>query len=523
MSRPLTLLLVEDSEDDAELVLYELRRQGFAPNATRVETGSQLEQELARGGWHLVVSDHNLPTFSSAEALRIVKQRAPDIPFIVVSGSIGEEYAVEAMRAGASDFVIKTKLHRLAPAVERELREADQRLEQQRTAAALVESEERLRQAQKLEAVGRLAGGVAHDFNNLLTAILGYADLALSSFPPGTPTRSDLEEIKLAGQRAVDLTRQLLAFSRQQVLHRRVLNLGEVVDNVARLLRRVIGEDIAIEISAREGLWSVMADRTQIEQIVMNLAVNARDAMQNGGRLRIETSNYSTTADTSGDVPSRPGDYVKLRVVDTGEGIPPEIRSRIFEPFFTTKEAGRGTGLGLSTVYGIVQQSEGFIFLDSVVNQGTTFTIYLPRTTEVALPDAPAPSAAAHKAAGEETILLVEDEASVRDLASRVLSTAGYRVMSAAGPQAALRTASSYPEFIHLLVTDVVMPDMSGPALAERLRKARPNLDVLFISGFSGESITAIEPFGENRLLPKPFTPDGLVARVREILHQTRV
>jgi signal transduction histidine kinase len=523
MPRPLSLLLVEDSEDDAELVLYELRRQGFDPHATRVETGADLERELAKGGWHLVVSDHNLPSFSSAEALRLVKQHAPQIPFIVVSGSIGEEYAVEAMRGGASDFVIKTKLHRLAPAVERELREADQRLEQQRTAAALVESEERLRQAQKLEAVGRLAGGVAHDFNNLLTAILGYADLALASFPPGTPTRSDLEEIKLAGQRAVDLTRQLLAFSRQQVLHRRVLNLGEVVENVARLLRRVIGEDIAIEISSREGLWSVMADRTQIEQIVMNLAVNSRDAMQNGGRLRIETANFVAVPGGGRDVPSRPGEYVRLRVVDTGDGIPPEIQSRIFEPFFTTKEAGRGTGLGLSTVYGIVQQSDGFIFLDSVPSQGTTFTIYLPRTLETPKSEGPAPAESGPRRAGTETILLVEDEASVRDLASRVLTAAGYRVLSAAGPQAALRTASNYPEFIHLLVTDVVMPDMSGPVLAERLRQARPNLDVLFISGFSGESITAIQPFGQNRLLSKPFTPDGLVARVREVIGQARV
>jgi signal transduction histidine kinase len=520
MSRELSLLLVEDSEDDAELVLFELRRQGFAPLATRVETGPDLEHALAQGGWHLVVSDHNLPAFSSAEALRIVKQRAPELPFIVVSGSIGAEYAVEAMRAGASDFVIKTKLHRLAPAVERELREAEQRLEQQRTAAALVESEERLRQAQKLEAVGRLAGGVAHDFNNLLTAILGYADLALAAFPPGTPTRADIEEIKLAGQRAVDLTRQLLAFSRQQVLHRRVLNLNEVVQGVARLLRRVIGEDIAIEIAASSDLWPVMADRTQIEQIVMNLAVNSRDAMQNGGRLSIETANVTAPEGAGAGLPPRAGDYVCLRVKDTGEGISPEIRSRIFEPFFTTKEAGRGTGLGLATVYGIVQQSEGFITLDSDLGQGTTFSIFLPRTREASVPEAPARPPI--KTTGEETILLVEDEASVRDLAARVLSAAGYHVMAAAGPQAALRTASSYPEPIHLLVTDVVMPDMSGPVLVERLRRVRPGLDVLFISGFSGESVTAIEPFGEDRLLSKPFTPDGLVLRVREVLNQAR-
>jgi len=253
----------------------------------------------------------------------------------------------------------------------------------------------------------------------------------------------------------------------------------------------------------------------------MNLAVNARDAMKDGGHLKIETSNFVSTEHMTGDVPGRPGDYVCLTVVDTGEGIPPAIRQRIFEPFFTTKEAGRGTGLGLATVYGIVQQSEGFIFLDSVVDHGTTFTIYLPRTLESLEPDAPAPSV--ENTRGEETILLVEDETSVRDLAARVLSAAGYQVLSADGPSVALRMAANFPELIHLLVTDVVMPDMSGPVLADRLRRARPNVDVLFISGFSGESITAIQPFGDNRLLSKPFTPEGLVTRVREILNQARI
>jgi CheY-like chemotaxis protein len=242
--------------------------------------------------------------------------------------------------------------------------------------------------------------------------------------------------------------------------------------------------------------------------------------MADGGVLRIETSNCAVGPHASADLPTRPGDYVRLRVMDTGEGIPPEVRSRIFEPFFTTKDAGRGTGLGLSTVYGIVQQSEGFIFLDTEVNRGTTFSIFLPRTMEVAVVEAPAVAAA--PAMQEATILLVEDEASVRDLAARVLSGAGYQVLSAPGPQAALRTAANFPETIHLLLTDVVMPDMSGPLLAERLRTLRPTVEVLFISGFSGQSVTAIEPFGEQRLLPKPFTPASLVARVRDVLSQVQ-
>ena len=516
MPRPLSLLLVEDSPEDAELLVAELRRQGFAPSALRVQTGQDLERALDRSGWDLVVSDHNLPQFSSLDALKLVRRIAPELPFIVVSGSIGEEYAVEAMRAGASDFIVKTKLHRLAPAVERELRDTQVRVDQQRTAAALAESEERLRQAQKLEAIGRLAGGVAHDFNNLLTAILGYADLALASMPPDEPRRLDLEEIKLAGTRAVDLTRQLLAFSRQQVLHQRVLNLSDVIENVARLLRRVIGEDIVLETLSAPDLWHVKADRAQIEQIVMNLAVNARDAMQGGGLLRIETSNFSASGAGGAYRPTRAGEYVLLQVIDTGEGIPPEILSRIFEPFFTTKLAGRGTGLGLATVYGIVNQSDGFVFARSEVGRGTTLSIYLPRTTEMAPIETPAPVVGPR--AADETILLVEDEDSVRELTARVLAEAGYQVLAAPGPHDALRMAASHPGPIHLLLTDVVMPDLSGPALADRMRDVRSGLTVLFMSGFSGESITALEPFGDDCLLPKPFTPAGLLQKIRERL-----
>jgi signal transduction histidine kinase len=518
MSRPLSLLLVEDSEEDAELVIMELRRQGFLPAVVRVQSAGDLERELGRTGWHLVISDHNLPGFSSVDALDLVKRTAPELPFIVVSGSIGEEYAVEAMRAGASDFIVKTKLHRLAPAVERELREAEDLAERRRIAAALAESNVQLRQAQKLEAIGRLAGGVAHDFNNLLTAILGYADLALAALPSGDPHRDDIEEIKLAGTRAVDLTRQLLAFSRRQVLHRRRLDLGQVVEDVVRLLQRVIGEDITIRRSSSPDLWSVLADQTQIEQIIMNLGVNARDALGHGRTLRLETFNERVDGAGGTHRPSRPGEYVVLRVSDTGEGIPEEIRSRIFEPFFTTKEPGRGTGLGLSTVYGIVNQSEGFIFLDSVIERGTTFSVYLPRTEDAAVAAAPAVVVPEVRPTGHEAILLVEDESSVRELTARVLTQAGYQVYAVAGPQAALRAIEQLGTRIDLLVTDVVMPEMSGPVLAGRVRQIQPAVGVLFISGFSGESFTAIEPYGPDSLLAKPFTPATLTARVRTVL-----
>jgi len=382
MSRPVNVLMVEDSENDAELLLLELRRQGFAPASTRVDSGRALRKELTRGGWDIVISDHNMPSFTGDEALKLVKEYAPDLPFIVVSGTRGEEHAVDAMRAGASDFIVKTRLHRLAPVVERELEDAALRVEQRRMAAALAESQAQLREAQKLEAVGRLAGGVAHDFNNLLGAILAYADLMLTTMPQGDVHRADLQEIKRASVRAAQLTRQLLAFSRQQVLDLSVLNLNDVINEILQFVRRLVGDSVIVDVQCHKQLWNIRADRVRIEQILMNLAANARDAMPEGGSLTISTSNVVVPAPAQSHVPPRPGQYVRLDVRDTGEGIPPEVMPKIFEPFFTTKEEGKGTGLGLATVYGIVEQSGGFIFVDSRPGRGATFTIHLPRTSE---------------------------------------------------------------------------------------------------------------------------------------------
>jgi two-component system cell cycle sensor histidine kinase/response regulator CckA len=382
MSRPVTVLMVEDSENDAELLLLELRRQGFAPVSTRVDSARGLRTALIKGAWDIVISDQNMPSFTGDEALKLVKQYAPDVPFIVVSGTRGEEHAVDAMRAGASDFIVKSRLHRLAPVVERELEDSAQRLEQRRMAAALAESQAQLREAQKLEAVGRLAGGVAHDFNNLLGAILAYADLMLTTMNPEDAHRADLQEIKRASVRAAQLTRQLLAFSRQQVLDLAVVNLNEVINEVLQFVRRLVGESVHVDVHCHKHLWNIKGDRVRIEQILMNLATNARDAMPAGGTLTISTSNVVVPAPAQVHMPPTPGQYVRLDVRDTGEGISPEVMPKIFEPFFTTKEEGKGTGLGLATVYGIVEQSRGFIFVDSRPGRGTAFTIHLPRTTE---------------------------------------------------------------------------------------------------------------------------------------------
>jgi signal transduction histidine kinase len=384
MARPVSVLMVEDSEDDARLLRIELQRQGFDPEVTRVDSGAALRKALATGTWDVVISDHNMPGFSGDEALSLVKCFDPELPFIVVSGTRGEEHAVAAMRSGASDFIVKNRLHRLAPVVERELVASGLRAEQRRIAAALEESQRQLQESQQMEAIGRLAGGVAHDFNNLLAAILSYADLVLQSLPPGDKHRDDVEEIKRAGRHAAELTRQLLAFSRQQVLHKAVLNLNEVVHDELGLLHRLVGPLVTIETRFDPEPWLIKGDRLQIEQVLMNLATNARDAMPKGGTLTITTSRVTIPPGQPAARPQAPGDYVCLEVRDTGSGIPPEIRSKIFDPFFTTKDVGKGTGLGLATVYGIVRQSGGLIYVDSEPGRGATFTIYLPKTSGTA-------------------------------------------------------------------------------------------------------------------------------------------
>jgi len=382
MARPVNVLMVEDSEDDARLLKIELQRQGFQPDVTRVDSGPALRSALASREWDIVISDHNMPGFSGDEALSLVKSFDPALPFIVVSGTRGEEHAVAAMRSGASDFIVKNRLHRLAPVVERELVAAGLRAEQRRIAVALEESQRQLVEAQQMEAVGRLAGGVAHDFNNLLAAILSYADLVLQSLPRGDKHRDDVEEIKRAGRHAAELTRQLLAFSRQQIMNKAVLDLNEVIHDERGLLRRLVGSRVTVETNFVPEPWLIHGDRLQIEQVLLNLATNARDAMPEGGTLSITTRRVTVTADDTAVRPLAPGDYMLLEVRDTGTGIAAEIRSKIFDPFFTTKDVGKGTGLGLATVYGIVRQTGGLIYVDSEVGQGATFSIYLPRTID---------------------------------------------------------------------------------------------------------------------------------------------
>ncbi len=382
--------------------------------------------------------------------------------------------------------------------------------------------EEQFRQSQKMEAVGRLSGGIAHDFNNILGVIIGYSEILQERMVQSEALRPCVEEILQAGRRAASLTRQLLAFSRQQVLAPVVLDLNATITDTEKMLRRLIGEDIELQTSLEQDLAYVKADQSQIEQVILNLAVNARDAMPNGGRLTIVTENaeLDEMSVRRYSYPVKPGRYVLLTVSDTGVGMSREIQGHIFEPFFTTKEKGKGTGLGLATVYGVVKQSDGYIELQSELGEGTTFKIYLPRVERGAAPETrkvlPAPLLAGH-----ETILLVEDEDSLRNLTSGVLVSLGYTVLTASNGSRALETSQAHSGEIALLLTDVVMPNMNGPALAEQLTAERPNLKVLYMSGYTGQR------FGEGVLpdgscfLAKPFSRENLAQKVREALEGT--
>lgn len=384
--------------------------------------------------------------------------------------------------------------------------------------------ERQLRMAQKMEAIGRLSGGIAHDFNNLLGVIIGYSQVLKRSLQAGTPLFEHTEEIEKAGQRAATLTRQLLAFSRQQVLAPAVLDLNSLMSEMAKMLPRLIGEDIELAMALDPAIGRVKADQGQIEQVVMNLAVNARDAMPRGGKLIIETANVSVDeAYTRHHPGSRAGDYVMFSVTDTGTGIDSETLARIFEPFFTTKPRGKGTGLGLATVYGVVKQSDGYVWVDSKIEKGSSFKIYLPRIEEpVSVVEHAAPPTETFR--GTETVLLVEDADALRKLTNVLLEQNGYRVLPAANGAEALQMMREKPERIDLLLTDVIMPGMDGRALAKHLELLQPGLKVLYVSGYTDAAIVGHGAFESGAaLLHKPFTEEGLIQKVREVLDTAKI
>jgi two-component system cell cycle sensor histidine kinase/response regulator CckA len=514
------ILLVEDDESDAFLVERTLRHDGLAFELERVETADTMAAALNRQAWDVVLSDFTMPEFSGLRAFDLLRSTARDIPFIFVSGTVGEEVAVKAMKLGAADYLLKGDLARLAPAIQREVRErgareAHTRVERE-LREALAAKEEQLRQSQKMEAIGRLAGAVAHDFNNMLSVMLCYSELATAGLEPGDERLEQLLEVRSAGKRAAELTKQLLLFSRHQAVDREVLDLNKLLGTMEGLCRRLLGEDVELVCRTVSAPARIRANSGHIEQVLMNLLVNARDAMPQGGRLTIETSNVVLKGTSvMGALPCAPGPYVRLSVSDTGVGMDRATQARIFEPFFTTKERGKGTGLGLSTVFGIVQQSDGTIEVLSESGRGTTFKVYFPRVEgAVNVARTTTPPATLR---GSETILLVEDEDGVRAVARTILRRNGYTVLEARSAEEAISLSEQHPE-IRFLLSDIVMPKMSGPELARLIRSHCPDARVLFMSGYTDDCLTRYPLEVGESFLQKPFTPESLTRRVREVL-----
>jgi len=512
MTTPLNALLVEDSADDAALLVVELQKNGFDPKWKRVETEADYRANL-NSELNVIFSDFALPQFSTMCALKLLQESKLDIPFIIVSGTIGEERAVESMKAGATDYVLKDNLNRLGPVVERALREIQERVERKRAEAQFIE-------AQKMEVIGQLAGGVAHDFNNMLSVIIGYSDLMMPELDAEGMPHKCAVEIRQAADRAVGLTRQLLVFSRKQAAQTAVLDLDNVVKDLDKMLHRLIDENVELTIVPGKQIGRIKADSGQVGQVLMNLVVNARDAMPNGGKLTIETGNVTLDENFARTYQgAMAGDYVMLAVTDTGTGMSDEIKAHLFEAFFTTKPKGKGTGLGLATCQTIVKQCGGCIEVQSELGKGATFKIYFPRV-EQPLDTTVQTAKGKSLARGTETLLVVEDEPSLRHLACNILESQGYNVLSANNGQEGLRVARECKGGpIRLVITDVTMPQMSGKVMAEWLKEVYPDIKILFTSGYTNDALGqhgVLQP--GIVFLPKPYTPVALTSKVRELL-----
>jgi two-component system cell cycle sensor histidine kinase/response regulator CckA len=510
MPGTLKILHLEDDPRDRELVREILEGEGIRCEVVCVDTREAFVDALDRDRPELILADYKLPSFDGLSALAIAKEKAPEIPFIIVSGTMGEDPAIDALRNGATDYVLKHRMARLGPAVLRAMREVGERAEK----ADLLKQ---LQTAQRMEAVGMVAGGIAHDFNNALTGIIGFSELLKIELGGKEKATRDLDEIRRCAERASVLTRKLLVFARRQAMVPVNLDLNAVVGEATRLIRNMVGEGIDFEEVLAESLPMVKADWGQIEQVLMNLCVNSRDAMPGGGRIVVGTSGVLLgPGDLAANPEAPPGPYAVLSVTDTGSGMDEEVRRRAFEPFFTTKPPDRGTGLGLSVVYGIVKQHRGFVNLYSEPGKGTTVRIYIPAVKGVADGTAPVP---AHPIrGGTETLLVAEDDDSIRQLILQILTSLGYTVLTAPDGREAVEAARGSKD-LSLAIIDVVMPRMGGKETHEALMMDRPGLKAIFISGYSPEAVreSLVMKPGVH-FLQKPFGATILARKVREVL-----
>lgn len=516
-NKPLRILLVDDDEDDyliTQDLLSDINADKY--ELEWVSTYELATERMVRSEHDIYLVDYRLGKHSGLELLRWAMAESCKAPLILLTGQGDHQVDLEAMEAGAADYLVKDKLD--ANLLERSIRYA---VEGFRAQEDRIKLEAELRQAQKMEAIGHMAGGIAHDFNNVLTAILSYASLARRHVEPDHPVYSKLVGIEESSQRAANLTHQLLAFARRQVVVPRTLDLNDVVLNLDKLLRRLINAEIELVTLPGQNLNYVKVDPGQMEQILVNLVVNARDAMPNGGKLTIRTMNENLTQKfTQNHVGVEPGDYVCLCVSDDGTGMPESVKARIFDPFFTTKELGKGTGLGLATCYGIVKQNNGHILVDSEVGVGTTFNIYFPSVTAVRQKKSVKEDTHVLPK-GVETVLLVEDEPAVRQIVTELLVEQGYTVLTAENGEDALRLleVEKNSNKIDLMLTDIVMPRLTGTALADKVKSIYPKVKIVFMSGYADESLTkkgTLEP-GQT-FIQKPFTLEVLSRKIRQVL-----
>ena len=501
MRSPLRILHLEDDPLDATLVQAALEADGIECDTTCVVSRAAFVSALEAGKVDLVLSDFSLPAFDGLSAAEIVRTRWPAIPLILVSGTLGEELAIDSLKGGATDYVLKERLSRLAPAVRRAMAEVDERVERCRLEAQVIE-------AQKMEVIGHLAAGVAHDFNNILAVIMGFSELTAAELDPDHPVQEHVEEILAASQRAAGLTRQLLIFSRKQIVQPVPLDLNKIIADLNKMLRSLIGENVKLHVHYADVRTEIRADPGYIAQVLMNLVVNARDAIHSVGAITIATSHV--------------GQEVLLTVSDTGSGMSEYVKAHLFEAFFTTKGEGKGTGLGLTTCATIVQQSGGRIEVASDAGRGSTFKLYFPALEQSPATVAPA-TLVRPLPRGNETLLVVEDEPSVVHLARAVLQGQGYEVLTASNGQDGLNVMREHcGQPVRLVITDVVMPVMSGRVMAEWLHTADPSLKILFTSGYpNNESAQSQELAMDADFLPKPYMPASLIRKVREILDRS--
>ena len=519
MKTPLHVLIVEDSEDDSLLLIRMLNQGGYEPVYERVETFDDMKRALDSQRWDVVIADYILPRFSAPAALELLKEKKLDIPFIIVSGAIGEETAVSAMKAGAQDYIMKSNWARLVPAIDRELRDAQNRQKRKQAEDEKKRMEVQLLQAQKMEAVGRLTGGVAHDFNNLLTAIRGYTDLAVAKAEPATQLYKDLREIQIASERAMSLTRQLLLFSRRQPVEFVPVDLNLMVENLFNMLRRLIGEDIEFRHELAAEPLTILADQTSIEQIIINLVVNARDAVHEGGTITIKTETCVIDKQAAKSIPQAyTGRFARFSLSDTGKGMDVDTQKRVFEPFFSTKQDDKGSGLGLSVVLGIIRQHKGWIHVASEVGKGSVFDVYLP-----IVPEQPAVEAKKEESLDKylgkgERILVIEDEDGVRYFAEKALTRSGYTVFTASNQKEAMEVFQREMG-LRLVFSDVVLPTMNGIELIEEMLSIKPDLKVLLTSGYTDQKSqwNIIKKKGYT-FLQKPYTLSLLLKTIHESL-----